>query len=70
MAQNNQAPDRDAAERALIELLGAGEGRREALADDALRSPRARPTRAARPPSRTASATAANVPEESLAVGG
>jgi 2-hydroxychromene-2-carboxylate isomerase len=36
MAQNNQAPDRDAAERALIELLGAGEVRREALADDAL----------------------------------
>lgn len=36
MAHNNQAPDRDAAERALIELLGAGEARREALADDAL----------------------------------
>jgi predicted DsbA family dithiol-disulfide isomerase len=36
MTQNNQAPDRDAAERALIELLGAGEARREALADDAL----------------------------------
>ncbi len=36
LAHNNQAPDRDAAERALIELLGAGEVRREALADDAL----------------------------------
>ena len=36
MAQNNQLPDRDAAERALIELLGAGRVRREALADDAL----------------------------------
>jgi len=36
MTQNNQAPDRDAAERALIELLGACEVRREALADDAL----------------------------------
>jgi protein-disulfide isomerase-like protein with CxxC motif len=36
MAQNNQLPDRDAAERALIELLGAGAVRREALADDAL----------------------------------
>jgi predicted DsbA family dithiol-disulfide isomerase len=36
MAQNNQLPDRAAAERALIELLGAGRVRREALADDAL----------------------------------
>jgi predicted DsbA family dithiol-disulfide isomerase len=36
MTQNNHAPDRDAAERGLIELLGAGEVRREALADDAL----------------------------------
>jgi 2-hydroxychromene-2-carboxylate isomerase len=36
MAQNNQRPDRDAAERALIELLGTGALRREALADDAL----------------------------------
>jgi predicted DsbA family dithiol-disulfide isomerase len=36
MTQNNQTPDRGAAERALIELLGAGEVRREALADDAL----------------------------------
>jgi protein-disulfide isomerase-like protein with CxxC motif len=36
MTQNNQLPDRDAAERALIELLGAGQVRREALADDAL----------------------------------
>lgn len=36
MAQNNMLPDRDAAERALIELLGAGKVRREAVADDAL----------------------------------
>jgi 2-hydroxychromene-2-carboxylate isomerase len=36
MAQNNQRPDRAAAERALIELLGAGSVRREPLADDAL----------------------------------
>ncbi|HSZ13370.1 MAG TPA: DsbA family protein [Solirubrobacteraceae bacterium] len=36
MTQNNQLPDRDAAERALIELAGAGAARREALADDAL----------------------------------
>lgn len=36
MAANNQQPDRDAAERALIELLGAGTVAREALGDDAL----------------------------------
>ncbi len=36
LAQNNQLPDRAAAERALIELTGAGVVRREALADDAL----------------------------------
>ncbi|HLH14024.1 MAG TPA: DsbA family protein [Solirubrobacteraceae bacterium] len=36
MAQNNQPPDRDAAERQLIELLGEGLATREALADDAL----------------------------------
>jgi 2-hydroxychromene-2-carboxylate isomerase len=36
LAQNNQLPDRSAAERALIELTGAGAVRREALADDAL----------------------------------
>ncbi len=36
MTHNNQLPDRAAAERALIELLGAGAVRREALADDAL----------------------------------
>jgi predicted DsbA family dithiol-disulfide isomerase len=36
LAQNNQLPDRDGAERALIELLGAGAVKREALADDAL----------------------------------
>jgi len=36
MAQNNMVPDRAAAERALIELAGAGAVRREPLADDAL----------------------------------
>jgi predicted DsbA family dithiol-disulfide isomerase len=36
MAPGNLAPDRDAAERALIELSGAGAVRREALGDDAL----------------------------------
>ncbi len=36
LTQNNQSPDRDAAERALIELVGAGAAKREALADDAL----------------------------------
>jgi 2-hydroxychromene-2-carboxylate isomerase len=36
MAPNNTPPDRAAAERALIELLGEGAVRREALADDAL----------------------------------
>jgi protein-disulfide isomerase-like protein with CxxC motif len=36
MAQNNQAPDRLAAERALIELEGEGSVRRIALGDDAL----------------------------------
>jgi 2-hydroxychromene-2-carboxylate isomerase len=36
LAQNNQLPDRDGAERALIELVGAGAAKREALADDAL----------------------------------
>jgi 2-hydroxychromene-2-carboxylate isomerase len=36
LAQNNQLPDRDAAERALIELVGAGAAKREPLADDAL----------------------------------
>jgi hypothetical protein len=36
LAQNNRPPDRDGAERALIELTGAGGVRREALADDAL----------------------------------
>jgi len=36
LAHNNQVPDREAAERTLIELLGAGAVRREALADDAL----------------------------------
>jgi 2-hydroxychromene-2-carboxylate isomerase len=36
MAHNNQAPDRLAAESALIELAGAGEVRRAPLADDAL----------------------------------
>jgi len=36
MAQNNQDPDRAAAERALIELLGEGAVRRTPLGDDAL----------------------------------
>jgi protein-disulfide isomerase-like protein with CxxC motif len=36
MAQNNQDPDRPAAERALIELLGNGAVKRTALGDDAL----------------------------------
>jgi 2-hydroxychromene-2-carboxylate isomerase len=36
MAQNNQQPDREAVERALIEALGDGAVVREALADDAL----------------------------------
>jgi protein-disulfide isomerase-like protein with CxxC motif len=36
MAHNNVAPDRDAAERALIELCGAGAVRRTGLGDDAL----------------------------------
>jgi protein-disulfide isomerase-like protein with CxxC motif len=36
MAANNVAPDRDAAERELIELCGAGTARRIALGDDAL----------------------------------
>jgi len=36
MAPNNTPPDRAATERALIELLGAGEARREPLADDAV----------------------------------
>lgn len=40
MAHNNQEPDRDAAERALIELVGCGQARRTALGDDALWQPR------------------------------
>jgi 2-hydroxychromene-2-carboxylate isomerase len=36
MAHNNEAPDRDGAELALVELLGEGEVLREALGDDAL----------------------------------
>ncbi len=36
MAPNNTPADRDAAERQLIELLGAGEVQREALGDDAI----------------------------------
>jgi len=36
MTQNNQQPDRDAAERALLELLGEGSVQRIALGDDAL----------------------------------
>jgi hypothetical protein len=36
MAHNNVPVDRDGTERTLIELLGEGSVRREALADDAL----------------------------------
>jgi protein-disulfide isomerase-like protein with CxxC motif len=36
MARGNERPDREAAERALIELRGEGRVRREALGDDAL----------------------------------
>lgn len=36
MAANNAPPDRDGAERELLELLGAGRVRRRAVADDAL----------------------------------
>jgi 2-hydroxychromene-2-carboxylate isomerase len=36
MAQNNQLPDRAAAEHALIELVGTGRARRAPLGDDAL----------------------------------
>jgi 2-hydroxychromene-2-carboxylate isomerase len=36
MAQNNQEPDREAAERALLELLGEGAVSRQAVGDDAL----------------------------------
>jgi 2-hydroxychromene-2-carboxylate isomerase len=39
MAQNNQAADRDAAQRALVELVGAGRARRTPLGDDALWQP-------------------------------
>jgi protein-disulfide isomerase-like protein with CxxC motif len=39
MAPNNVAPDRDAAERALAELLAEGVVRRRALGDDALWQP-------------------------------
>ena len=39
MAQNNVAPDRDAAERAMVELLAAGQVRRTPLGDDALWQP-------------------------------
>lgn len=39
MAQNNQMPDRDAAERALLELLGEGAVRHRAVGDSALWQP-------------------------------
>jgi protein-disulfide isomerase-like protein with CxxC motif len=39
MAQNNELPDRAAAERALIELVGSGQARRTPLGDDALWQP-------------------------------
>jgi 2-hydroxychromene-2-carboxylate isomerase len=39
MAEGNTPPDRAAAERALVELVGAGKARRTALGDDALWQP-------------------------------
>jgi predicted DsbA family dithiol-disulfide isomerase len=39
MAHNNEAPDRASAERALVELVGAGRARRTPLGDDALWQP-------------------------------
>jgi hypothetical protein len=36
MAQGNDAPDREAAEEALLELVGAGAAIRRPLGDDAL----------------------------------
>jgi protein-disulfide isomerase-like protein with CxxC motif len=39
MAQNNELPDRTAAERALVELVGSGAARRTPLGDDALWQP-------------------------------
>lgn len=39
MAQNNQAPDREAAERALLELVGEGSVHRKAVGDGALWQP-------------------------------
>jgi protein-disulfide isomerase-like protein with CxxC motif len=39
MTPNNQAPDRPAAERALVELVGAGGARRTPLGDDAIWQP-------------------------------
>jgi protein-disulfide isomerase-like protein with CxxC motif len=39
MAHNNQAPDREAAERALVELVGEGVARRRPLGGDALWQP-------------------------------
>jgi 2-hydroxychromene-2-carboxylate isomerase len=39
MAHNNQLPDRAAAERALVELVGSGAARRTPLGDDALWQP-------------------------------
>jgi protein-disulfide isomerase-like protein with CxxC motif len=39
MAEGNEPPDRAAAERALVELVGAGSARRTALGDDALWQP-------------------------------
>jgi predicted DsbA family dithiol-disulfide isomerase len=39
MAQNNQLPDRAAAEHGLIELVGAGKARRTPLGDDAIWQP-------------------------------
>jgi hypothetical protein len=39
LAHNNEQPNRAAAERALVELVGAGEARRTPLGDDALWQP-------------------------------
>ena len=39
MAEGNEPPDRAAAQRALVELAGAGTARRTPLGDDALWQP-------------------------------
>jgi hypothetical protein len=47
MASGNDAPDRAAAERALIELVAAGEAERQPLGDDALWRSASSPSRLA-----------------------